>query len=112
VSHRHRGSPGPPAAYILGKRSHSATAGLLTVTILVASLWAIELARFGRMYTPFQAIFTWYLVYFVRYVVDQDRRALWPMLILSVFGALVWEGGIFILALNAVPPFVATPRGG
>jgi len=100
-----------PAAYILGKRAHGATGGLLAVTILAASLWAIELARFGRMYTPFQAIFTWYLVYFVRYVVDKDRRALWPMLTLSVLGAIVWEGGIFILALNALPPFIGNTAG-
>lgn len=100
-----------PAAYILGKRAHSKTAGLLVVTILAVSVWEIELARFGRMYAPFQAIFTWYLVYFVRYVVDQDRRALGPMLGLSVLGALAWEGGLFVLALNALPPFIGNIAG-
>ncbi len=94
-----------PAAYVLGKRAQGRTAGLLVVTILAASVWEIELARFGRMYAPFQAIFTWYLVYFVRYVVDQDRRAIWPMLGLSILGAMVWEGGLFLIALNALPPF-------
>ena len=100
-----------PAAYLLGKRAHGKTAGLLTVTILAASLWEIELARFGRMYAPFQAVFAWSLVFFVRYVVDRDTRAFWPMLGLSVLGPLVWEGGIFILALTALPPFIGNTTG-
>lgn len=100
-----------PAAYLLGRRAHGRTAGLLVVTILATSVWEIEMARFGRMYAPFQAIFAWYLVYFVRYVVDQDRRALWPMLALSVLGVFVWEGGLFILALNALQPFIGNTEG-
>lgn len=100
-----------PAAYILGRRAHGRSAGLVIVTILAVSLWEIELARFGRMYMPFQAIFTWYLVFFVRYVVDDDRRAIWPMIALSVLGTLVWEGGLFMFALNALTPVVGNSSG-
>jgi hypothetical protein len=98
-----------PAALVLGRRTHGALVGSLVVVILALSVWEIEMGRFGRMYAPFQALFLWYLVFFVRYTVDGDRRARWPMLALSIVGALVWEGGIFLLLCNLLPPFLQLP---
>lgn len=100
-----------PAAYILGRRVHGPTVGLLVVCVLALSAWELDIARFGRMYAPFQAVFAWYLVYFVRYTVDADSRALRPMLILSVVGVLTWEGGVLMALANLLPPFVRSPQG-
>ncbi len=100
-----------PAAYLIGRRLHGHALGLLVAVLLALSVWEVEIARFARMYAPFQAVFTWYVVCFLRYYVDGERRALWGMLILSVLGALIWEGGLFLAALNLLPPFLRTPSG-
>ncbi len=100
-----------PAVYILGIRAHGRTVGLLAVTILALSVWEVEIARFGRMYAPFQAVFAWYLVYFLKYTVDRDQRALWPMLALSIVGVLTWEGAALLALVNLLPPFLNHSSG-
>jgi drug/metabolite transporter superfamily protein YnfA len=95
-----------PALYLIGRREHGRMVGLLAVVILALSVWEIETARFGRMYAPFQAVFLWYLVFFLRYTVDRDRRALWPMLLLSILGPFVWEGGVFLPLTNLLARFL------
>jgi hypothetical protein len=74
-------------------------------------VWEIEIGRFGRMYAPFQALFAWYVVFFLEYVIDRKGRALAPLLILSVLGLAVWEGGVFLVLANFLPPFIAHPDG-
>jgi hypothetical protein len=100
-----------PAVYLLGRRVHGPTVGLLAVSVLALSAWEVDIARFGRMYAPFQAVFVWYLVYFVKYTVDGESRALRPMLILSVIGVLTWEGGLLMTLANLLPPFIRSPQG-
>lgn len=100
-----------PAVYLLGVRVQGRTVGLLAVAVLAVSTWEVDVARFGRMYAPFQAVFAWYLVYFIRYTVDRQARALWPMLALSVVGVFTWEGGVFMTLANLLPPFLRNPNG-
>ncbi|MCI0628873.1 MAG: hypothetical protein L0387_45720, partial [Acidobacteria bacterium] len=100
-----------PAVYILGRRAHSRTVGLLAVAILSLSVWEVEIARFGRMYAPFQAVFAWYLVYLLKYTVDREQRARWPMLILTIVGALAWEGAVLLALVNLLPPFLNHSSG-
>jgi hypothetical protein len=100
-----------PAAFLLGRRIQGAVVGLLVVTVLALSAWEIETARFGRMYGPFQAIFAWYLVFFVRYTIDRNKQALWGMLALTILGGLVWEGGVLLAVANLLPVFINHTRG-
>jgi hypothetical protein len=100
-----------PAAFLLGRRIHGTTVGLLAVALLALSVWEIEMGRFGRFYAPFQAIFLWYLVSFLRYTVDRQVRALWGMVLLSILGVLVWEGGVLLLAANLLPPLFQHDHG-
>ncbi len=100
-----------PAVYRLGVRLSGRSVALLAVSAMALSVWEVDIARFGRMYAPFQAVFAWYLVFFLRYVVDRDQRARWPMLVLSVLGLFTWEGGLLLLAVNLLPAFVARPDG-
>lgn len=95
-----------PAAYLLGRRLHGRPTGLLVVAILSVSIWEIEMARFARMYAPFQAVFAWYLVFFLRYVIDRVPIALAGMVAMSILGVLTWEGGALIGLLNFLPPFI------
>jgi uncharacterized membrane protein SirB2/drug/metabolite transporter superfamily protein YnfA len=100
-----------PAAFLLGRRLRGSLVGILAVALLALSVWEIEIGRFGRMYAPFQAVFVWYLVFFLRYTVDQDKRARWPMIALSILGPLVWEGGVFLLLANLLPAFLRSRPG-
>lgn len=100
-----------PAIYMLGQRLGGRSVGLLAVSAMALSSWEVDVARFGRMYAPFQAVFAWYLVYFLRHTVDRDPRALGPMLLLSVVGLLTWEGGVLLLLANLLPPFLRSPEG-
>src|SRR6185437_12491961 len=102
---------GLPAAYLIGRRIHGRALGLMVLIVLSLSVWEIEMARFARMYAPFQSIFLWYVVYFLRYSVDGDRRALVPMLALSVLGVLTWEGSALLGVANLLPAFMNHERG-
>jgi hypothetical protein len=95
-----------PAVFIVGRRVHGPTVGWVAVGVLALSVWETEMARFGRMYAPFQAVFLWYVVYFIRRTVDRDPRAEWPMIVLTVIGTLVWEGGVLLALANFLPPFL------
>jgi hypothetical protein len=100
-----------PAVFIIGRRVGGKNIALIAVAILAVSVWEVEVARLGRMYAPFQALFLWYLVFFLAYTLDRQRRALVPMLTLSVVGVLVWEGGVFLALANLLPPFIQNPSG-
>lgn len=100
-----------PAIYLLGRRLGGRTVGLLALATMALSAWEVDIARFGRMYAPFQAVFAWYLLYFLRATVDRDAGAIRPMLLLSVLGLFTWEGGVLLLAANLLPPFLRTPDG-
>ena len=100
-----------PAAFKIGRRLGGREVGLLAVAVLSLSVWEVEIGRFGRMYAPFQALFAWYVVFFLSYVIDGKRRALAPMLLLSALGLAVWEGGIFLILTNLLPPFIKHPDG-
>ena len=100
-----------PAVYKIGRRLGGPETGLLAVAVLGLSVWEIEIGRLGRMYAPFQALFAWYVVFFLEYVIDRKRRALAPLLILSFLGVATWEGGIFLVLTNFLPPFIAHPDG-
>lgn len=95
-----------PAAYRIGRRCGGIPVALLTVTVLALSVWEVEIGRFGRMYAPFQAVFLWYVVFFLEYTLDGRARSLLWMLLLSVAGVLLWEGGALLGLANFLPPFI------
>jgi hypothetical protein len=89
-----------PAAYLLAKRARDPLAGWLVVIMLCLSVWEIEMARFARMYAPFQALFAWYLLAYLRFTVDRHAAALRWMIGLSIVGVLLWEGGVLLGVAN------------
>jgi hypothetical protein len=92
-----------PAVYVSGRRVADPATGLLVVTVLALSVWETEFSRFGRMYAPFQAVFAWYVVCFLRRTVDDDRAAAPWLAVLTVLGALLWEGGVLLALANLLP---------
>jgi len=100
-----------PAAYGLAKRVAGSQAALVTIIILCISVWEIEMARFARMYAPFQAVFTWYLVFYLRYTIDRNKAALIWLIALSVLGVLTWEGGVLLGVANLLAVVLAHDHG-
>ena len=96
-----------PAVYLLARTLAPAdikrAAACTAVVVLALSAWEIEMARFGRMYAPFQAIFAWYL-YHSSQLVRRQELWRWRWLIgLSILGYFVWEGWVVMAALNFLP---------
>jgi Dolichyl-phosphate-mannose-protein mannosyltransferase len=100
-----------PAAYWLARRIAGSLAGWVTIIILCISVWEIEMARFGRMYAPFQAVFTWYLVFYLRYTIDRNKAALVWLIALSVLGVLTWEGGVLLGVANLLAVVLVHDHG-
>lgn len=100
-----------PAAYRIGSRTQGPLIGWLVVIILALSVWEIEMARFIRMYAPFQAVFSWYLVFYLRYTVDKSPAAMRWMIVLSVIGVFTWEGGVILGLANLFAIVQAHERG-
>jgi hypothetical protein len=100
-----------PAVYLLGKRIQGSLTGWLAVVILLVSIWEIEMARFGRMYAPFQAAFVWYVWFYLRFTIDRNAAALRWMIGLSIVGILTWEGGIFLGVANLFAVLQLHERG-
>jgi len=100
-----------PAAYGLAKRVAGSQAALVTIIILCISVWEIEMARFARMYAPFQAVFTWYVVFYLRYTIDGNKAALSWLVALSVLGVLTWEGGVLLGVANLLAVVLTHDHG-
>lgn len=92
-----------PAVYLLARRVLRTPWALAVTALFLVSIWEVELARYGRMYAPFQALFVWYAYFLHRYLVDGKASALAWMYGLSAIGPLFWEGAIFLGVLNFLP---------
>lgn len=100
-----------PAAFLVARRLGGNLLGILVLAWLSLSLWEIDGAQFGRMYAPFQAIFCWYVWFYLRLTVDRDRSAAVPLLFLTIGGVLTWEGGVLLALTNLLAPFFDDRKG-
>ncbi len=92
-----------PALYKLSKKVSGKTLAIILVIYLSFSLWEVEFARFARMYSPFQAIFIWYLYNFYLLLFENKKTAFNWMLILSFASIFVYEASIFLVIMNFIP---------
>ena len=92
-----------PAIYLIGKKIAGKNVAIGSVIIFSLSVWEIEMARFVRMYAPFQMLFIWYLYFFFKVIVENDIRSMKWMYILSFVGIFTYAGGIFLVILNFLP---------
>ncbi len=92
-----------PAGYLLARKIGGTRIAAIVVIILALSTWEIEMARFGRMYAPFQMIFLWYVYHAYCLIVDGDASRWRWLFFLSIVGPLVWEGAIVLALFNFVP---------
>ena len=100
---------GIPAVYLLGKRLGGTSVAFGATILFSFSLWEIELARFARMYAPFQAVFLWELYFLAVILQERKRWAFIGMFLFAAIGIFVYEGAIF-LVLVALVPFLVERR--
>jgi len=91
--------------YLLAKKISGKTVGLIVIFAFCFSVWEIEMARFARMYSPFQMVFMFYMYFLYKYLFEDNRKAFGWMLILSFLSLLIYEGSIFLAVLNFIPFF-------
>jgi hypothetical protein len=96
---------GLPAVYLIGRRLGGTVLACAAAILYSLSIWEIELARFARMYAPFQAIFLWQIVFLLRAMDGGHtaRTAGRMLLLLAALGLIVYEGGIFLVLVAALP---------
>jgi hypothetical protein len=92
-----------PAIYLLAKRISDPTIACLAIILFCFSVWEIEMARFARMYAPFQMLFAWYLYCLYKGVMLEDTEARKWMYLISLISIFVYEGAIFLVIANFVP---------
>lgn len=89
--------------FLLGKKVAGEKAGYLAIIFFSLSVWEIEMARFARMYTPFQALFLWWLFFLYKVVIEDDQKSEHWMHGVSVLAIFMHEASIFLLVLNFLP---------
>ena len=89
--------------YLLSKKISGKILASAIIFIFCFSVWEVEIARFARMYTPFQMIFMFYIYSLYKNLIEGDKRGLKWLLILSFISIFVYEGSIFLCILNFIP---------
>jgi 4-amino-4-deoxy-L-arabinose transferase-like glycosyltransferase len=85
-----------PALYLLGKRIAGRAAACFVVVLFSVSIWETEMARFARMYAPFQMLFIWYLYFLYKALILTDATARKWMYWISLISIFVSEEAIFL----------------
>jgi len=98
-----------PALYQLGKKVANKHVAYIAIILISFSLWEIEFTRFIRMYVVFQTIFVWYIYFLYRFVVEKNEKSLYWAYMLSFISIFIYEGSVFLVALNFLP-FFLVPR--
>lgn len=89
-----------PAIYLIATKHGNRTIALLSLCLLLLSVWEIEIARYLRMYAPFQSIFIWYIYFLFEYMLQQKQKYFVAMLSLSTCALFVYEASVFLVLLN------------
>ncbi|MCB9210969.1 MAG: hypothetical protein H6609_16505 [Ignavibacteriales bacterium] len=92
-----------PPLYLIAKKVGNQLIATIVIVIFCFSIWEVEFARFARMYTPFQAIFIWYMYFALKDFTNKNFKNYKWLIILSILSFLVYEGSIFLAVFNFVP---------
>jgi hypothetical protein len=95
-----------PALYLLGQQIANRAVACFIVVLFSVSIWETEMARFARMYAPFQMLFIWYLYFLYKALILKDAAARKWMYWISFISIFVYEGAIFLVILNFIPLIV------
>jgi len=86
--------------YILSKKIRGGIFASIVVIIFSFSLWEIEMARFARMYAPFQAVFLLYILFLYKALIEKDEKSVKWLFVISFISIFIYEANIFLAVLN------------
>ena len=89
--------------YLISKKVSGRILGAILIFVLCFSVWEVELARFARMYAPFQMIFAFYLYALYKNLIENDKKSLKWLIVLSFISVFTYEASIFLCILNFIP---------
>ncbi len=92
-----------PAVYLLAKKIGDKALIASIIFLFCFSILEIEYSRLARYYTPFQMLFTWYIYFLYKTVVEKNHKSYKWMIFLSITAVFMYEGSIFMVVLNFVP---------
>jgi hypothetical protein len=98
-----------PALYLLARHIAGISVACIVVIMFSLSLWETEMARFARMYAPFQMLFVWYVYFLYKVIVLRESSATRWMYVISSLSVFVYEGAVFLAFLNFLP-FIINDR--
>jgi len=92
-----------PAVFLIGKRLGGHVVAVAAVFLFCFSTVELEMARFARMYAPFQAFFVWQ-VYFLLVVMEEHKKwAYNAVLALAIVSVFIYQGSIFLAVISLCP---------
>jgi hypothetical protein len=94
-----------PPLFLIAKKISGKALSLMVIVVFALSVWEIEMARFARMYAPFQAIYMWYLYFLFTVVIEKRLDNYKWMYLLNIVSLFIYEGAILITLLNFLPFF-------
>ncbi len=89
--------------YLLSKKVAGKTLAVTVAVVFCFSVWEVEFARFARMYSPFLLVFTWYMYFLYKNLIENDQKSLKWLFILSFISIFLYEASIFLALLNFFP---------
>ena len=89
--------------YLIAKKFGGIYVALIAIILFMLSVWEIEFARFARMYSPFQLVFLIYILYLIKSVYEPSSKSQYVLFGMSFLSIFLYEGAIFLLALNFLP---------
>ncbi len=100
-----------PAVYLLAKKIGGRTVSVASVILFSLSIWEIEIARYARMYAPFQMLFLWYILFLYMVIVEKNHKVEKWLYLISFLSILVFEAAFFLVLLNFFPFVYYAYRG-
>ncbi len=92
-----------PAVYLISNKLGGKKVAFTVLFLFLFSSWEVEYARFSRYYTLFQTFFLWHLFFIYKVIIEKENRFFIWALFLSILSIFVYEGGIFLVAINFLP---------
>lgn len=88
------------AVWRIARLAGGVKAAAIAAILVSLSVWEVEFSRFGRMYSPFQAVFLWYVYLQLLHLIRGSNKARWSYLALSAVSIFVYAGASFLLVFN------------
>lgn len=89
--------------YLFVKKISSKELASIIVFVFCFSVWEVEFARFGRMYSQFQFLFVLYIYFFYKILFENDKKSIKWLLVISFTSIFVYEASIFLAVINFLP---------